>query len=55
MLEYDFSKGFTILECNANNLAKLLNEVKQRIHTEEIDNSDRVMTYIKKCPLHQTH
>ena len=29
MLEYYFSKGFTILECNDNNLAKLLNDVKK--------------------------
>ena len=26
MLEYYFSKGFTILECNVNNLEKLPNE-----------------------------
>ena len=32
MLECYFSKGFTILECNTNNLEKLLNAVKQRIH-----------------------
>ena len=48
MLEYYFSKGFCILECNFNNLAKLLNEVKQRIHAEETDNSDYVMTCIDK-------
>ena len=34
MLEYYFSKGFTILECNDNNLEKLPNEVKQIIHAE---------------------
>ena len=34
MLEYYFSKGFTILECNDNNLAKLPNEVKKIIHAE---------------------
>ena len=38
MLEYYFSKGFTILECNYNNEAKLPNDVKQRTHAEEIDN-----------------
>ena len=43
MLEYYFSKGFTILECNYNNLAKLPNEVKQIIHAEDTDNSDKVM------------
>ena len=32
MLEYYFSKGFTMLECNDINLAKLPNDVKQRIH-----------------------
>ena len=32
MLEYYFSKRFTTLERNDNNLAKLLNDVKQRIH-----------------------
>ena len=46
MLEYYFSKRFGILECNFNNLAKLPNEVKQRIHAEETDNSDYVMTCI---------
>ena len=48
MLEYYFSKGFDILEWNVNNLEKLTNEVKQRIHAEETDNSDHVMTCIKK-------
>ena len=28
MLEYYLSKGFTILECNDNNLAKIPNEIK---------------------------
>ena len=46
MLEYYFSKGFPILEYNDNNLAKLPNEVKQRIHAEEIYNSDYIMTCI---------
>ena len=44
MLEYYLSKGFTLLECNTNNLVKITNEVKYRIHAEEIDNSDKVMT-----------
>ena len=44
ILEYYFSKGFGILECNFNNLAKLPNEVKMIIHAEETNNSDYVMT-----------
>ena len=47
MLEYYFSKGFAILGCNVNNLSKLPNEVKQRIHAEETDNSDYGMTCIR--------
>ena len=50
MLEYYFSKGFRILECSFNNLVKLPNEVKQRIHAEETDNSDYVMTCINTIP-----
>ena len=46
MLEYYFSKGFTILECNANTLEKPPNDVKQGIHAEETDNSDKVMKCI---------
>ena len=46
MLEYYFSKVFTILECNVNNLAKLPNELKQRIHAEEKDDSDKFMICI---------
>ena len=46
MLEYHFSKGFIILEFNFNNLAKLPNDAKQRIHGEETDNSDKAMTFI---------
>ena len=33
-----FPKGFAILECNTNDLEKLMNEVKQRTHAEETDN-----------------
>ena len=40
-LEYYLSKGFTILECNDNNLEKIPNEVKQIIHVEETDNSTK--------------
>ena len=32
MLEYYFSKGFTLFYCSSNNLEKLPNEVKDRIH-----------------------
>ena len=53
MLEYYFSEGFNILECNVNDLAKLPNEVKQRIHAEETDNLDRVM--INTITSAQTH
>ena len=37
MLGYYFSKGFTILEYNYNNLEKLPNNIKQRTHAEETD------------------
>ena len=50
MLEYYFLKGFGILECNFNNLAKLSNEVKPEIHAEEIDHSEYVMTCINTIP-----
>ena len=54
MLEYYFLKGFGILECNFNNLAKLLKGLQQKNHSEEIDNSDYVMT-CKKKSLHTKH
>ena len=50
MLEYYFSKGFTLLEWNTNSLAKLPNEVKDRIHAEETENSDKVMTCTNRIP-----
>ena len=50
MLEYYLSKGITILEYNDNNLEKLPNDVKQSIHAEETDDSDKVMTCINKIP-----
>ena len=50
MSEYYFSKVFTILECNDNNLAKITNHVKQRTHAEETDNSDKLMTCINTIP-----
>ena len=46
MLEKYFSEGFTILEYNDNNLVKLPNDVKQRPHAEETDNSDKAVTCI---------
>ena len=50
MLEYYFSKEFNILECNVINLEKLPNNIKQRTHAEETDNSDKVMACINKFP-----
>ena len=50
MLGYYLSKGFTILEFNDNKLSKLLNDLKQRTHAEETDNSDKVMTCIITIP-----
>ena len=50
MLEYYFSKVFTILGCNDNNLEKLPNDVKQRTHAEETDNSEKFMTCINTIP-----
>ena len=50
MLEYYLSKGSNFLECNTNNLAKLIIEVKQRIHAEETYNSDKVMTCTNTIP-----
>ena len=46
ILEYYFSKGFGILEYNSNNLKKIPNIAKQRIHVEEKHDSDYVMTCI---------
>ena len=43
MLEYYFSKGFIHFDCNKSNMEKLSYEVKYRIYTELIDNSDKVM------------
>ena len=43
ILENYFSKVLTIYDCYINNLAKLLNEVKVRIHAEDTDNYDKVM------------
>ena len=50
MLEYYFSRGFTLFECNTINLAKIPNEVKQRIHSEHTGNSDKVMTCTTAIP-----
>ena len=43
-MEYYFSKVFTFLKCNTNNLAKLPNEAKDRIHAEDTENSLKFMT-----------
>ena len=43
MFEYYFSKGFTYFDYNISNLGKLPNEVKQIIHAEDTDNSDKVV------------
>ena len=50
MLEYYFSKGFTILKCYDNILAKIPNDVKQMNQAEETDNSDNFMKCINKIP-----
>ena len=50
ILEYYFSKVFNILECNVNNLEKIPNEVKERIHSEETDNRDKFITCINTIP-----
>ena len=43
MLEYYLSKGFTLFDCNTTNLAKIPNEVKERIHVEDKQNYDKSM------------
>ena len=50
ILEYYFSKVFTLLECNTNNLSKIPNEVEDRIHAEETENSGKVMTCTNTIP-----
>ena len=50
MLEYYLTKGFTIFECNTINLAKLPNEVKDRIHAEDTNDSDKVITCTTTIP-----
>ena len=50
MLEYYFSKVFTLFDCDTNNLAKLPNEVKYIIHAEDSENSDKVMTCYTTIP-----
>ena len=46
MLEYYFSKGFGILECNSNHVTIISNLVKYRIQAEETHNIDYFMTCI---------
>ena len=50
MFEYYFSIGFSILECNTKNLAKLPIAVKQIIHAEVTDNSEYFMICINTIP-----
>ena len=45
MLEYYFSNGFTLFDCDTNNLEKLPNEVKDIIHAKYTENSDKVRIY----------
>ena len=49
-LEYYFSEGFTLFDCNTNNLAKLPNEVKKRTHAEDTENYDKVMIWSTTIP-----
>ena len=41
MLEYSFSKVFTHFDYDTNNLAKLSNQVKDRIRVEDTENSEK--------------
>ena len=50
ILEYHFLNGFTPFECNTINLEKIKNEIKQRVHAEYTDNSDKVMTCTTTIP-----
>ena len=43
MFEYYFLKGFTYFDWSITNLGKLPTEVKQRIHAEDTDISDKFM------------
>ena len=54
VLEYHLSKELNILEFNDNNLEKLTNDVKQRTYAEEIDNPDKVVTYINTILLNKS-
>ena len=50
MLKYYLSKVFTVFECNTINLEQLPNEVKDRIHEEERNNWDKVITCTTTIP-----
>ena len=52
ILEYYFSKGFNLFDCNTNNLSKLTNEVKDRIHALKIENPEKVMTKYWELEFH---
>ena len=50
MLEYNFSKVFTLFDCDTNNLAKPPNELKDRINAEDTDNFEKVMICFTTIP-----
>ena len=49
-VEKIFFKGFTLFDCNINNLEKLPNEVKDRVHAEDKENSDKFMICTTTIP-----
>ena len=55
MLKYYFSKVFTILEWNYNNLEKLLNDKKQRTSAEKNIIHTKAWHVSTQFPPHQTH
>ena len=50
MLGYYFSKLFTLLYFNTNNLEKLPNEIKDIIHADDAENSDKVVIFNTTIP-----
>ena len=50
ILEYYFSKGFVILERNSNNLSRIANNVKQKIHSMDMHDSDYVLIFTTGIP-----
>ena len=45
-----FLKVITLFHCNTNNLLIFTNEVKDRIHADDTENSDKVMVCNTKIP-----